>query len=67
MLLHGVVPNPRVCNFVGLGWGPDIGISNKFPGAAAPAGPGTLLWEPLVCFITLPLLLSQQPWLVPFD
>lgn len=42
MLLHGVVPTPRVCNFVGLGRGLEICISNKFLGAAA-AGPGTLL------------------------
>lgn len=36
-------PIPGVSDLVGLGWGPRIGISDKFPGNADAAGPRSTL------------------------
>ena len=41
---------PRVSVSVGLRWGLRMCISDKFPGDAESAGPGTTLWEALVEF-----------------
>ena len=38
---HHVGPIPRLSVSAGVGWGPRSGVSNKFPGDADPAGPGT--------------------------
>lgn len=44
--LEGLLKH-RVSDSVGLGWGPKIFISNKFPDDDD-AGSGTSFWEPLV-------------------
>ena len=41
-------PTSRVSDAGGLGWGPRICISNRFPSDADVAGPGTTLWETLI-------------------
>lgn len=39
--LRRLTPIPRVSESGGLGWGPETGISNSSPGAAAAAGLGS--------------------------
>lgn len=47
-LKYGLLgPTPRVSDSRGLGAGQKVCISNKFPGNADAAGPGTTLLEPL--------------------
>ena len=38
-------PHPRVSDPQGVGWGPRMWTSNKFPRDADAANPGTTLWE----------------------
>ena len=42
---RGLGLTPRGSDSVGLRWGLRICVSDKFPGDAESAGPGTTLWE----------------------
>lgn len=45
-------PHPRECDLPGLRWGLGIFVSDKSPGGADAAGPGTTLGGPRVRWVS---------------
>ena len=52
-------PTSRLSDSVGLGWGPRICISNRFPGDTDAAGPGPQLENHCLDGISTPFQLEQ--------